>query len=269
LRGVPRYAILLIATVASLYPMLWVVTVAFKTQGEYAQDSLSLPSSLSFENFKTVFENDEIWTYVTNSIIVVVTVVPVLFVVLVVAGYARAGLWRRGPTALLFLFLVSELVPITILAIPLLLTVKEIGIETGVQRLFFVYVVMMMGFGVLVCRAYFRSIPEELFEAARLDGCGEFGAFWRIGLPLARSAVLFIAVIAVIVVWNEIFLAVILLDSSEGRTLAVGLTEFRARRTTNWPVVAAALVMSTLPTAVLYMLFQSRITQAMSRSTTL
>ena len=268
LRETARYAILTAASIAALYPVLWMLTVAMKTKAEYTQSPMSLPSSLNFDNFAAVLGNDDVMRYVLNSVIVVGAAVPLVTFTSVLAGYALARLWGRGGMAILFVFLFSELVPISILAIPLLLTVKEVGVESGAMRLICVYSVVMMGFAVLLSRAFFRAIPEELREAARLEGCSEFGVFWRIMVPLARSPITLIAVISFIVLWNELFLAVVLLDSAASRTLPLGLTEFRGRYATDWPTVAAALLLSALPTMVLYAAFQSRISNQFSRSTT-
>lgn len=268
LRETARYAILIVASAASLYPVLWMLTVAMKTKAEYTQHPMSLPQSLNFDNFAAVLGNDDVLRYVLNSVIVVGAAVPLVTFTSVLAGYALARLWGRGGFVILFVFLFSELVPISILAIPLLLTVKEVGVEDGALRLICVYSVLMMGFAVLLTRAFFRAIPEELREAARLDGCSEFGVFWRIMVPLARSPITLIAVITFIVLWNELFLAVVLLDSAAGRTLPLGLTEFRGRYSTDWPTVSAALLLSALPTMVLYAAFQSRIANQFSRSTT-
>ncbi|HZV72231.1 MAG TPA: carbohydrate ABC transporter permease [Conexibacter sp.] len=268
LRETARYLILAIATIAALYPVLWMLAVAMKTQPEYAQDPMGLPSHINFDNFSAVLSNPDVLQYFRNSVIVVGAAVPIVTFTAVLAGYALARLWGRGGMVILFIFLFSELVPISIVAIPLLLTIKQLGINSGILRLICVYSVLMMGFAVLLSRAFFRSIPEELREAARLDGCSEFGVFRRIMVPLARSPITLIAVISFIVLWNELFLAVVLLDSAAGRTLPLGLTEFKGRYATNWPTVSAALLLSALPTLILYGAFQGRIANQFSRSTT-
>jgi raffinose/stachyose/melibiose transport system permease protein len=267
-REVARYTVLVVASVLALYPVLWLVATALKSQAEYVNDPMALPTSLDFTNFSAVLKDDQITGYVVNSVIVVGVAVPVVTFTAVLAGYALARLWGRGGIVILFVFLFSELVPLAIVAIPLLLTVKELGIESGLVRVICVYSVLMMGFAVLLSWAFFRSIPEELREAARLDGCTEFGVFRRIMIPLARSPITLIAVISFIVLWNELFLAVVLLDSAADRTLPLGLTELRGRYVTNWPAVAAALLMSSIPTLVLYALFQGKIANQFSRSTT-
>jgi raffinose/stachyose/melibiose transport system permease protein len=165
-------------------------------------------------------------------------------------------------------FLFSELIPLTIVVIPLLITVKELNIESGIVRLMCVYSVGVMGFGILVSRGFFRSIPNELREAARLDGCSEFQVFRRIMVPLARSPITLIAVISFLFLWNEFFLAAVLVASPDDRTLPLGLVEFRGIYSSDWPKLAAALLLSSIPAVVLYAVFQNRITEQFSRSTT-
>jgi raffinose/stachyose/melibiose transport system permease protein len=267
LRETARYAILVAASVAGVFPVLWIVSVAMKSQAEYTLEPMGLPESLSFSNFSAVLGDPDFISYLLNSLVVVGVAVPIVTITSAMAGYALARLWGRASPGILLVFLFSELIPLPIVAIPLLLTVKELGIEDGTLRLIFVYSVLMMGFAVIVSRAFFRAIPEELREAARLDGCGEFKVFWRIMVPLARSPIALIAVLSFIFLWNEFFLAAVLLDSANDRTLPLGLTEFRGRYSTDWPKVAAALILSALPTVALFVAFQGRIASQFSRST--
>lgn len=268
LREIGRYTVLLTMSAAALYPVLWLIGASLKSQDEYVKDPAALPNSFDLSNFREVFADDRIIGYLRNSFIVVGVAVPLVTITAVMAGYALARLWGRGGAVLLMVFLGSELVPLAIVSIPLLLTVKEVGIDNGLLRLIFVYSVLMMGFAVLLSWAFFRSVPEELREAARLEGCSEFGVFRRIMVPLARSPITLIAVITFISLWNELFLAVVLLDSGADRTLPLGLTELKGRYVTDWPKVAAALLLSAVPTLTLYALFQGRIASQFSRSTT-
>jgi ABC-type glycerol-3-phosphate transport system permease component len=256
------------ASAAALYPVLWVATVALKTQSEFSQDPMSLPAALNFDSFSAILGNEGIRQYFLNSLLVVGVTVPIATAVCVAAGYALARLWGRGGIVILFVFLFSELVPLSIVVIPLFVTVKELGIDNGILRLMCVYSVGIMGFAVLVSRAFFRSIPEELREAARLDGCSEFQVFRKIMVPLARSPITLIAIVSFLFLWNEFFLAAVLVNSPDERTLPLGLVELRGQYTTDWPKLAAALLLSMIPTLVLYGLFMNRITGQFSRSTT-
>jgi raffinose/stachyose/melibiose transport system permease protein len=152
--------------------------------------------------------------------------------------------------------------------VPLFLTITELGVNHGVVKLIFVYSTMLMGFAVLVFRSFFRSIPEELREAARLDGASEFKVFTNVMLPLARSPLTMIAVIGFLVMWNEYFLAAVLINNDAHRTVPLGLSQFRGQYSTDWPKIAAALILSSIPTLLLYALFQTRIVGSFSRSTT-
>jgi raffinose/stachyose/melibiose transport system permease protein len=266
-RELARYIVLIVASLAAIFPIIWLVSVSMKTQGEYAVEPLGLPQSFSLSNFGAVLTDSDFLMYASNSLLVVGVAVPIVTITATMAGYALARLWGRAGIGILILFLLSELIPLQIVAIPLLLTVKQIGIEAGTLRLIFVYSVLMMGFSVLVSRSFFRSVPEELREAARLDGCSEFQVFWRIMVPLARSPITLIAIIAFIFLWNEFFLALVLIDTTSDRTLPLGLTDFQGRYSTDWPKVAAALILSALPTVGLFAAFQGRISGQFSRST--
>lgn len=260
-----RYGLLIFASIIALYPVLWVASVAFKTQEEYSLDPVGLPDSLDFTNFSEILGSAEIRGYILNSLIVVGAAVPIVTATAVIAGYALARLWGKRGVVILFVFLMSEFVPLTTVAIPLLLSVNEVGLDNGLLRLILVYSVLTMGFSVLISRAFFRSIPEELREAARLDGASEFKVFTRIMVPLARSAILMIAVISFIVFWNEYFLALVLLNNTGDHTLPLGLTALQGKYVTDWPKLAAALLVSSIPTFVLYATFQGKIAGQLSR----
>src|SRR5215212_8868793 len=119
-REIARYAILVVASLAGIFPVLWMVTVAMKDQAEYANERVGLPDALSLSNFSSVLSDPQFLKYVLNSVIVVGVAVPVLTITSVMAGYALARLWGRAGIPILFVFLTSELIPLPIVAIPLL-----------------------------------------------------------------------------------------------------------------------------------------------------
>ena len=130
-RQIARYAVLVAATVFSLYPVLWLVMVSLKTREEYVADPIGLPDGLNFHNFGTVLGNDAMLGYFLNSIVVVGLAVPIMVASAVAAGYALARLWGRAGIGLLLVFLFSEFVPIAVIVIPLLLTVKDSASATA------------------------------------------------------------------------------------------------------------------------------------------
>jgi raffinose/stachyose/melibiose transport system permease protein len=268
LRGSLRYLVLVPASVIVTYPMFWLVTVALKDQTEYAVDPVGLPRSVNLGNFISVLADSTVRSYAINTLVIVLIAVPIVTLTCAAAGYALARLWRRGGGILMLTFLLSEFIPVAILVVPLYLTVTHLGIEHGVIRLIFAYSVVMMGFSILVFRGFFRSIPEELREAARLDGASELQVFLRIMVPLARSPLTVIGVIAFLYMWNEFFVAAVLVDQGAHRTLPLGMSAFQGQYVTDWPKVAALLVLTTIPTLILYALFQGRIASPFSRSTT-
>jgi ABC-type glycerol-3-phosphate transport system permease component len=263
-----RYLVLGVASIVAIYPVWWVLSVALKNQSDYVQHPMSPPSSLYLHNFVEALTNHDLQRYALNTVVVVLVGVPLVTATSVAAGYALARLCGRGGAIILFAFIFSELVPLTVLAIPLLLLVSKLGIDNGIVRVVCAYSVALLGFGVLVSRAFFRSFPEELREAARLDGCGELQVFRQIMIPLARSPITFIAIVSFIFLWNEFFLAAVLINDNKHRTLPLGLAALRGEFITDWPMVAAALLLSTIPTLVIYALFQGRIANQFSRSTT-
>ena len=259
LTTVARYVFLIAFSVVTIYPIYWLLSVALKTRQEYLAYPFALPTRLVWDNALAVLNTGLIRQFFVNSIIV--TAVSVLTVVLVgsLAGYALARYQWRGRDTTLLLFLVSNMIPVTVLVIPLFVWLRWIHALHGFAPLIFAYISLTLGLTVFLARGFFRSISQDVLDAARLDGCSEFQAFFLIMLPLARSGLVVIAILNFITVWNEYFMALVLVQDNAHYTIPLGLTVFRGKYDTDWPKLAAALLLATLPTMVLYFFFQEQI----------
>jgi len=152
--------------------------------------------------------------------------------------------------------LISMMVPQAVLIIPTFTVISQFGLVNTRLSLVLVYAAGQMGFGTFILRAYFLSLPRDLSAAALIDGCTHFGAFWRVMLPLARPGLAAVLIFTSMAAWNEYFLGSLLIHDSELRTLPLGLVGFVQQHTTHYPQYFAALVMLTLPIAVLYLVGQ-------------
>jgi raffinose/stachyose/melibiose transport system permease protein len=183
------------------------------------------------------------------------------------AGYALARLRFRGAALMYVVFLGAQATPILILIVPLFVLVTRMGLGNSLLAVVLPYAAMNMGITVFLMRGFFRTIPSDLEDAARIDGCGQVGLIWRVMAPLARPGIVVAVLLNFVAFWNEYFLAAILLPSRDLFTLPAGIAvEFSARYATNWPAVAAGVMISILPTLLIFIFAQDKIIAGWARS---
>jgi raffinose/stachyose/melibiose transport system permease protein len=265
LRTPARYLVLLVVSAATVYPVFWLGMTALKSQPEYGADPFGLPLAPTLGNFALVLSSGELIQYFLNSVVVTSVSVVLVLALAVPAGYALARLPVPAAGGWLLLFLISQMIPTPILAIPTLVVLRAAGLLGGLVPLIPAYLALTIGASIFLMWGFFRSLPQELLDAARLDGASEIQCLLLVMLPLARSGVFLIAVMNFIEVWNEFFLALVLIQSQSSDTIPLGLVQFSDRFTTDWPALAAALLLSAIPTMILYALFQGRIVDSLGR----
>lgn len=255
-----------------IVPMLWTVMSSFKTVAQIATDPWALPNDgLKIENYSKAWTVSGIGDYFINSLIVCAGTMVVLLPVAAMASYviARYKFWGRG--ALFGGFMGGMMVPQFLFIVPLYVLLTRIQMGTGVRLLdshlglVLVYIAFSLPFTVFVLTGFFQGLPEELAEAARLDGCGHAGVFWRIMLPLARPGLVVAGIFNVIGLWNEYNLALVLISSKENFTLPLGLANLTntLQYTSDWGALFAAVVIVMGPVLAVYWLLKEKIHEAM------
>ncbi|HEX9372974.1 MAG TPA: carbohydrate ABC transporter permease [Roseiflexaceae bacterium] len=258
------YALLAGLLVTTLCPVVWMVSGSLKSDAEFYTNIWGLPAAPVWSNYREAWATGGIGRAFVNSVIVTGGAVSIVLALASLAAYAFATSRFPGSTALFYFFLLSLMIPQGVLALPIFTVVSQLGLANTRISMVLVYSAGYMGFGIFILRAYLSAIPRELRDAALIDGCSPFGAYWRVVLPLARPALAAVAIFTGLGTWNEYFLGSLLVRSRELRTLPVGLAGFVQRYTTHYPQYFAALVMMTIPVVVLYVLgqrqFQSGLT---------
>ncbi len=255
-----------------IVPMLWTVMSSFKTVAQIATDPWGLPNDgLKVENYSKAWTVSGIGDYFVNSLIVCAGTMAVLLPVAAMASYviARYKFWGRG--VLFGGFMGGMMVPQFLFIVPLYVLLTRIQMGTGVRLLdshlglVLVYIAFSLPFTVFVLTGFFQGLPEELAEAARLDGCGHAGVFWRIMLPLARPGLVVAGIFNVIGLWNEYNLALVLISSKENFTLPLGLANLTntLQYTSDWGALFAAVVIVMGPVLAVYWLLKEKIHEAM------
>ena len=242
-----------------IYPIFWVFTSSLKTRKEIVTNRFSLPSSLHFENFKFSESGFAIVTYFKNSVFVTFLTVMLLIILSYIAGYAIAKLTIKGKN-IIIIFLIALLgIPIYSIMVPLYIYISKLGLLNRYIGLILPYIASHSPFTILMLQAYFRQFPDELIEAAKIDGCNDISAFIRVVIPVSMGAVSTVLILNFISIWNEFLLAYLVLKDSASKTLTVGLLEFVGEYSTDWGGLFAGMTIAILPTIIFYLIFHRNI----------
>jgi len=251
------YAVLSIAALAVLAPVLWMVSTALKTdQGIFSSPPRWISGELSLEAATRVWSVYPFLRYLTNSVIVVAssTIVSVLFSCL--AGYGLARFRFPGRGSFLTFLLMSQMFPSIMLLVPYYKIFQTTGLVNTHAALIVTYVSFTIPFCTWMMYGYFRGIPPELDEAAGIDGASRFQTFYRVVMPLAMPGVAAVAIYSFITAWNEYMFALVLTQSEDMKTLAVGIGQMVGQYRTSWNDLMASSLYASIPLVLIFVLLQ-------------
>ena len=254
LRGVLLYATLTAIATCALFPILWAMSGSLKTAGEVTMPTL-FPARPQWSNYRDVFAVMPFWRMFFNSVLYAgcVSIGQVFFCSL--AGYAFARLRFRGRDTLFVLYLGTLMVPLTVTVIPQFILMRIAGL-TDTPWAMIVPGLFGSAFGTYLMRQFFRTLPDELEEAAILDGCSPWQIYWRILLPHAKPAVMVLAVLTWVNVWNDFLWPLLMIQRNSIATLTLGLVRMQGEYTARWPVLMAASILILLPLLLVYAVAQ-------------
>lgn len=253
-RTVPVYAALIAIAWCWLFPVAWAVSGSLKREGEISEPRL-LPAHPQWSNYLEVFRVMPFWRMFFNTVLYAgaVTAGQVFFCSL--AGYAFARLQFRGRDTLFVLYLGTLMVPLTVTVIPQFILMRTVGwVDTPWSMI--VPGLFGSAFGTYLMRQFFQTLPADLEEAAILDGCSPWQIYWRILLPHARPAVMVLAVLTWVNVWNDFLWPLLMLQRNSLATLTLGLVRLRGEYVARWPVIMAASMLIMVPLVVIYAVAQ-------------
>jgi raffinose/stachyose/melibiose transport system permease protein len=264
---VTRHLGLILMSVVTLAPMAWIAFLSFKSRRGFAENPFGLPESWNLDNYIKILTDERMLHFAMNSVVVTTTAVLIILVTCILAGYALARIEFKGSRFLFVLFILSDAVPIFVVLIPLFILIDRLGLADTRWSIIFPYTAMHIGVSVFIFRGFFRTISSEMEDAARIDGCSTLQILWYIMLPLIRPAVLVVLIVDFISIWNEYFLAVVILPSQDLFTLPAGLaTVFTSKYAADWPAIATGIVLSVLPVFVIFIMAQDRIIEGWTMS---
>jgi len=251
-----RYAVLVSVALVILVPVVYAVLGGFKTNGQLqANPGALLPDPWVFVNYADVIFGANaaaFWRESLNSLIIATVAVGLTVGLSALAAFAFARLVFPGREVLYLLFVFGLLFPSAVAILPLYILVREIGLSGNLLGVALPQAAFALPLTIIILRPFFRSIPAELEDAARMDGCTTFGFFWRVLLPLARPALATVSVLAIVTTWNAFMLPLILLNGADQWTLPLGVMNFSTEYASDEARVLAFTVVSLIPAVVFY-----------------
>lgn len=257
-RDILIHLVLILACMAAIYPVLWVVKMALTSGQSFSMSGNPFPTEVSFANFEHIFTMGDglFWRQLFNSI-VIAGVTTILGVVLAcTAAYAFSRFRFPGRKVGLASFLITQMFPGVVMAIPLYILLDELKLLNSLTGLVLVYSTSAIPFCVWTLKGYFDTIPKDLEEAAIMDGASQWTIFTKVILPLARPAIVVTALFSFMTAWNEFILAATFLNDEKMFTLPVMLQRFVGDYSTQWGYFAAGAILVSLPVMALFFRLQ-------------
>jgi raffinose/stachyose/melibiose transport system permease protein len=253
LSAVVRYGLLLIVAAVIIVPVGYAVIGGFKDPAQLANDPIGLPNPWVTSNYTDTLTSPSFWRQLVNSTLIagLSTVLVVLFAAFAAFVFARRAF--PGREVLYTLFTLGLLFPAAVAILPLFILVRDLGLLDNPLGIALPEAAFSLPLTIVILRPFFRSIPNELEDAASIDGCGSFGFFWRILLPLSRPVLATVGVLAIVASWNQFLLPLVMLSNESNWTLPLGVTNFSTQYTTDTARILAYTTLALVPALVFYL----------------
>ena len=249
------YVIALAFAAAAVAPLLGILVSALHPPGTLLS-GINLPETLSLDTFAAAWERGSFQTLMSSSLIVSTSVVVLTTLAAIPAGYAFGVIRFPFSNVLFYVLIAGIIIPFEAVIIPLYYTFRDLGLANTYAALILPQAGLQVCFGTFWMRAFFRSAPGELIEAARIDGATTWQVLWRVLVPIARPAILTLVVLVFAWSWNDFLLALVMISDEAHRTAPLGLSVFKSRYGLDVPSVSAAAILVALPILALYLVAQ-------------
>lgn len=249
--------LLVVFAIVWLMPFVTIVLSATRTQGDLISNGVfSIPENVRWQNFVDAWNTGGFTDYFKNSLLLIVVKVPLGILIASLAAYPLAKMRFPGRDWIFIYFLIGLAVPVQVTLQPLLVMMKNLGIANSLAALIPPYLAFGLPFQIFVMRGFFRLLPNELLEAARVDGASNTSIFFRIMLPLSLPALATLAIIDTLATWNEFLIALVLISGTASRTVPVGLLQFQGEFSSQYTLLMAGVLISILPVVAVFIFLQ-------------
>ncbi|MDC7235617.1 MAG: carbohydrate ABC transporter permease [Spirochaetales bacterium] len=265
MKKLPFYICMVALSSLILFPILFLVLTSLKSPTEFFGRSVfSLPRQFTLINFSKAFIEGKLSRYILNGLFLCALKVPLGILIESSAAFSIARLKIRFANGIFILFLIGMMIPMQICLVPLNIGLRTLNLFNTYSGLIFVYLGFGIPFGILILRGFFRTIPQELDEAAIIDGCSKMSLFTKIILPLAKPAVATLLILDTLGTWNEYLLISVFITNDNMRTVPAGLLSFIGENETAYGLLSAGVLISIIPVLIVFIIFQRHFVEGMS-----
>jgi ABC-type glycerol-3-phosphate transport system permease component len=253
-----------------IFPMIWMAYSSLKSDKAIFHEPFALPvaGDLRFDNYSHAWREAHFGDYFFNSMLVTTVSVAAIVLLGAMAGYALSRFYHPAGRTLFWLFLAGLTIPAQLAMVPLFFELRGLGLLNSRPGLMLVYTANGLPFAIFILSGFFKSLPRALYEAAVIDGCNEFSAFWRVLLPLAKPGLVTVAIFQFIGIWKEYFFAFLIANGGDGhaRTLPLGLANLAilSQYHTDYGMLFAGLVLVTIPILIVYIALQKHLVKGIT-----
>ena len=255
--SVTLFIVLILAGIVTVVPFVWMVLSSFKTNAEISSLHQTLiPQEFTFDNYTSLQSNFNFLRYFANSVFIAVVVTVLVIYISCLCGFVLSKYEFRGKNLIFSFVMMTMMIPWSVTIISRYTMFMKAGLQDTYLSL--ILPVMVSGFGIFMMKQDISALPDELLEAARIDGANEFSIFHKIVLPMSKNSISAIAIFQFLWVWEDYLWPYLMIDSEEKQLLAVGLSTFNGRYSTDYGGLFAATTISIIPVLIIYVIFQKR-----------
>ncbi|RXZ77613.1 carbohydrate ABC transporter permease [Paenibacillaceae bacterium] len=248
-----RIFVLLLYFIVMIFPLYWIVITSFKPQGDIFSLPLRYwPETFTLDNYVNIFQISKFHIYMGNSLLIAIAAALIVLVIAIMGAYVMARFTFRGHRQIMLAFFATQMLPGFISLAPLYLIMSDLNLINNRASLVLMYTVGLIPFSTILLRGFFQRIPTSLEEAAMIDGCSRFTALLRVIVPVMLPGIASTFIFAFVQNWNELFLAVMFIDSEPLKTLPIAMNSFVMKFDVNWGALSAGTVLSVIPTILLF-----------------
>ena len=247
-----KFAVLSVWLIFTIFPLYWMFLTSIRPIREVTQKIYYPKSNSPLDSYRSLFSQYDFTTYLRNSLVVSFAAATFVIFIGLMGAYALARYKFKGKAQIMLVFLVTQMIPALIALAPLYLLLSKVGLLNSLIGLTLCYVGGMVPFATIMLRGFLQRIPPELDEAALIDGCNRFTALFRVVFPVALPGIAATFIFAFVQCWNELFLAMVLIDSDGNKTFPVAMRSFIGAYYIEWGGLAAAVMIGIIPTVLIF-----------------
>jgi multiple sugar transport system permease protein len=251
------YIFLITFTLIYMSPFFSAIVTSVRTMDDISLNGFwSIPREITFQNYIDAWTQGNVSRYLLNSFIITIPALILTIFLSSLSAFALARYRFRANRPVFFMYVAGTMLPFQILLLPVFLMMNRTGLYNSYQGVILIHVAFQLGFCTFVLRNFMRTLPGEIFDAARIDGASEFGIYWRIAMPLSIPGIAAIAVLEFTWIFNDYLWALILIQDDSLKPVTAGLASLQGQFVTNWPLVVSGALLAAVPTLVVFFILQ-------------